>query len=93
MAFGSLAAAPQPEIEMFATGLGLGVLLDAAVIRALLLPSFVAVIGRWNWWLPGWPALLVRVPTGRRPGTPVLVRTPGPRPEPDPAGQGRRIYE
>jgi RND superfamily putative drug exporter len=54
LAFGSLAAAPQPEIKMFATGLGLGVLLDATVIRALLLPAFVAVMGRWNWWLPGW---------------------------------------
>ncbi|GII05309.1 MMPL family transporter [Planobispora takensis] len=65
LAFGSLAAAPQPEIKMFATGLGLGVLLDATVIRALLLPAFVAVMGRWNWWLPGWLALVARVPAGR----------------------------
>lgn len=82
LAFGSLAAAPQPEIKMFATGLGLGVLLDATVIRALLLPAFVAVMGRWNWWLPGWLALLVRVPASPE------VRTPGPRAEPDPAGRG-----
>ncbi|MEU4407194.1 MMPL family transporter [Streptosporangium sp. NPDC023963] len=93
LAFGSLAAAPQPEIKMFATGLGLGVLLDATVIRALLLPAFVAVMGRWNWWLPGRPALLVRVLAGRRPDIPVPVRTPGPQPEPDPAGQGRRVHE
>ena len=39
----------------------------------LLVPSMMAVLGRWNWWLPGWPARLVRVEpsplethTGRR---------------------------
>ncbi|MFG1688633.1 MMPL family transporter [Nonomuraea sp. NPDC049269] len=49
LAFASLAAAPQPEIKIFATGLGIGVLLDATVVRALLVPALVAVMGRWNW--------------------------------------------
>jgi putative drug exporter of the RND superfamily len=34
-------------------GLALGVLIDATIVRALLVPSFMAVLGRYNWWLPG----------------------------------------
>ena len=38
-----------------------GILLDATVIRALIVPALVMVLGRWNWWLPSWPARLLRV--------------------------------
>ena len=46
---------------MFATRLGAGILLDATVIRALIVPAVVALMGRRNWWLPTWPARLLRV--------------------------------
>jgi putative drug exporter of the RND superfamily len=51
---------------VFATGLGLGVLLDATVIRAFLVPALVSVLGRWNWWLPPLAArvLRIRLPQG-----------------------------
>ncbi|MFC6879274.1 MMPL family transporter [Actinomadura yumaensis] len=62
LAFASLAAAPIIEVKIFATGLGLGILLDATVVRALLVPAMVALLGRWNWWLPAWAAALLRVP-------------------------------
>ena len=39
-----------------------GILLDATVVRALLVPALVSLFGRWNWWLPGWAAALLRVP-------------------------------
>jgi RND superfamily putative drug exporter len=39
-------------IKVFATGMGVGILLDATVVRALLVPASVSVLGRWNWWLP-----------------------------------------
>jgi putative drug exporter of the RND superfamily len=52
LAFASLAAAPATEVKMFATGLGLGVLVDATIIRALLVPALVALLGRWNWKYP-----------------------------------------
>ncbi|GAA4097099.1 hypothetical protein GCM10022248_80320 [Nonomuraea soli] len=52
LAFLSLAAAPILQVKLFATALGIGILLDATVIRALLMPAMVAVMGRWNWWWP-----------------------------------------
>ena len=38
--------------------LAIGILLDATVVRCMLLPAFVAVVGRWNWWMPVWAARL-----------------------------------
>ena len=51
---------PGTDLKMFATGLGAGILLDATVIRALIVPAVIALMGRWNWWLT-WPARLLRV--------------------------------
>jgi RND superfamily putative drug exporter len=46
---------------MFATALGGGILLDATVIRGVLAPAIVALIGRWNWWLPSRAARALRL--------------------------------
>ncbi len=64
LAFAALAAGPQTSIRIFATGLGGGILLDATVVRALLLPALVSVFGSWNWWLPRPIARLMRCPPG-----------------------------
>jgi RND superfamily putative drug exporter len=61
LAFVSLASGPQTEIKVLATGLAAGILLDATVIRALLVPAVISLFGRWNWWLPRLPARLLRV--------------------------------
>ena len=61
LAFASLASAPNTDIKVLATGLGAGILLDATVIRALLLPSLVSLLGDWNWWFPDPVARLLRV--------------------------------
>jgi putative drug exporter of the RND superfamily len=61
LAFTSLASGPETEIKVLATGLAAGILLDATVIRALLVPAVVSLFGRWNWWLPHLPARLLRV--------------------------------
>jgi uncharacterized membrane protein YdfJ with MMPL/SSD domain len=47
-----------PGLQQFGLGLALAVLIDATLVRALLLPALMAVMGRWNWWLP---ARLARV--------------------------------
>jgi RND superfamily putative drug exporter len=53
LAFASLASAPVTDVKVLATGLGAGILLDATVVRALLVPALVSLFGRANWWLPG----------------------------------------
>jgi len=61
LAFVSLASGPETDVKMLATGLAAGILLDATVIRALIVPAVISLMGRWNWWLPSWPARLLRV--------------------------------
>ncbi len=61
LAFASMASAPDTDVKVFATGLAAGIILDATVIRALLVPAVVSLLGRWNWWLPERPARLLRV--------------------------------
>jgi putative drug exporter of the RND superfamily len=61
LAFASLASAPGTELKILASGLGAGILLDATLVRALLVPALVSLLGRWNWWLPPWAARLLRV--------------------------------
>ena len=39
-------------LQQLGVGLGFGVLVDATIIRGLLLPSAMVLLGRWNWWLP-----------------------------------------
>ncbi len=61
LAFVSMASGPETDVKVFATGLAAGILLDATVIRALLVPAVVSLFGRWNWWLPARPARWLRV--------------------------------
>ncbi|NUS09889.1 MAG: MMPL family transporter [Streptomyces sp.] len=61
LAFVSLASGPEVNIKILATGLGAGILIDAVVVRSLLVPAFVSLLGRWNWYLPQWTARLMRV--------------------------------
>jgi RND superfamily putative drug exporter len=68
LSFVAMASSPGTDIKMFATGLGAGILLDATVIRALIVPAVITLMGRWNWWLPRWPARILRVkPSPLRP--------------------------
>jgi RND superfamily putative drug exporter len=53
LAFAALAAGPVVQIKVFATGMAVGILLDATVVRALLVPAIVSLLGDWSWWLPG----------------------------------------
>ena len=68
LAFTAMASGPDTQVRMLATGLAAGILLDATVIRALLVPAVISLMGRWNWWLPERPARWLRVePSGLRP--------------------------
>jgi RND superfamily putative drug exporter len=51
-AFFVLSSAPSLDIKQFGIGLAAGIIFDATVIRALLVPALMRLLGRWNWWLP-----------------------------------------
>ena len=61
-AFFVLSTGPGVDIKQFGIGLAAGIIFDATVIRALLVPSLVRLLGRWNWWLPTPLARILRVP-------------------------------
>jgi RND superfamily putative drug exporter len=61
VSFLSLSTNPDLPVRVIATGLALGILLDAFVVRTLLVPALVAVMGRWNWWMPTPLARILRI--------------------------------
>jgi RND superfamily putative drug exporter len=91
-AFAALASAPGTDIKVLGTALGVGILIDATLVRALLVPAAVSLFGRWNWWLPAWLARLLRVEPSPL-GAPEVPGLPAQRQEPVPvdAPGSRRI--
>jgi putative drug exporter of the RND superfamily len=74
LSFVSLSTTPSNDVKVLATGLAAGILLDATVVRALLVPAAVSLMGRWNWWLPVPLARLLRVaPSSATAPVPVAV--------------------
>jgi RND superfamily putative drug exporter len=73
-AFAALASSPGTDGRIIGTALGFGILLDATVVRALLVPALVSLFGRWNWWLPTWVARVLFVQPS--PLTPVVESAP-----------------
>jgi len=51
-AFFVLSASPGLDVKQFGIGLAAGIIFDATIIRALLVPALMRLLGRWNWWLP-----------------------------------------
>ncbi len=43
-----------PVIKMLGVGMAAAVAVDATIVRGLLVPSTMTLLGRWNWWLPAW---------------------------------------
>jgi putative drug exporter of the RND superfamily len=52
LAFFVLSTSPGTDVKQFGIGLAAGVIFDATVIRALLVPSLMRLLGDWNWWFP-----------------------------------------
>ncbi|MGE5274646.1 MAG: MMPL family transporter [Verrucomicrobiota bacterium] len=53
VAFAGFAVGRVPGLQELGVGLALAVFLDATLVRVVLVPSLMAILGRWNWWLPG----------------------------------------
>jgi putative drug exporter of the RND superfamily len=84
-AFAALASSPGTDIKVLGTALGVGILIDATLVRALLVPALVSLFGRWNWWLPKGLARALRVqpsPVAAAGSEPGLIDAPV---RPDPA--------
>ena len=76
--FLAFVASPVPSLKMLGLGLATAVLVDATLVRMVLVPATMALLGKANWWLPGWldrilPRLVVESPA--TPEVPVVVRS------------------
>jgi RND superfamily putative drug exporter len=60
-AFSGFVAGSIVGLQQFGLGLAVAILIDATIVRALLVPALMAWFGRWNWWLPPRLARVVRV--------------------------------
>ena len=52
ISFAALIAAQVSFMRMFGVGLTLAVVVDATLVRMVLVPAFMHILGRWNWWAP-----------------------------------------
>ncbi|AGZ41513.1 MMPL family transporter [Actinoplanes friuliensis] len=64
LAFTALASVPVTDVRMFATALAAGIIIDATVVRGVLTPALITLLGRSNWWFPS--RRRVPVPVGER---------------------------
>jgi uncharacterized membrane protein YdfJ with MMPL/SSD domain len=65
-AFGIFATLPILEMKEMGVGLAAAVLIDATIVRAVLLPATMKLLGDWNWYLPRWLEWLPRLDHGER---------------------------
>jgi RND superfamily putative drug exporter len=76
LAFFVLSTSPGVDVKQFGIGLAAGIIFDATVIRALLVPAVMRLMGRWNWWLPKWAARPLRTRPSEPAPEPRVVTEP-----------------
>jgi RND superfamily putative drug exporter len=52
--FGAFVLSDDPNGKLFGVGLAVAVLIDATLVRMILVPATMSLLGKANWWLPGW---------------------------------------
>ena len=52
--FAGFVLGPQPIVKMFGVGLATAVLVDATIVRVILVPATMRLLGDANWWMPRW---------------------------------------
>ena len=67
--FGIFATLSSVIFKQFGVGLAVAVLIDATIIRGVLLPATMTLLGDWNWYLPRWLDWLPRIGIGERPAS------------------------
>jgi RND superfamily putative drug exporter len=78
LVFGVFALMPIVDMKEMGVGLAAAILIDATIVRAVLLPATMKLLGKWNWYLPSWLEWLPRLEHDRSP-------QPDPQPAPQPA--------
>jgi RND superfamily putative drug exporter len=68
LAFIALSRVPATDVKILATALALGIVIDATIVRGVLTPALVALLGPANWWLP--VVVLAPAPPGTGGGVP-----------------------
>jgi len=85
--FLAFVASPEPVTKMVGLGLAVAVLVDATVVRMVLVPSLMVLMGRANWWLPRWLDRLlpnVHIDGPQKPSRPGPAAIPPVPPTPTP---------
>jgi uncharacterized membrane protein YdfJ with MMPL/SSD domain len=79
--FAIFATLGELNFKIFGVGLAVAVLLDATIVRAVLLPSVMKLLGDWNWYLPSWLEWIPRITTEPTPApAPSMAAAPAPTP-------------
>ena len=73
------------EFKQMGVGLAAAILIDATIVRGVLLPATMKLLGEWNWWLPSWLEWLPRVSHEESVDASRPVFDGAAQPEPDPA--------
>jgi putative drug exporter of the RND superfamily len=93
--FTSFVLNPDPTVKMLAIGMAFAVLMDASLVRMILVPAVMSLLGAHAWWLPRWlqpvvpnlqleSAVAVPEPRPAAPPEQVTKREPPAKPEPEP---------
>ena len=80
--FASFVLNGDPIIKEFGVGLSIAILLDATIVRMVIVPATMVLLGEWNWYLPRWLQWLPRIdlpeePAGSRAGDAEAAPAPG----------------
>jgi RND superfamily putative drug exporter len=81
--FGAFVLNFSPEVKMFGLGLAFAVLVDSTIVRMMLVPSIMEILGDANWWFPKWLEFLPRLDID---GDTASEPDPQPAPEREPVG-------
>jgi RND superfamily putative drug exporter len=87
--FAAFVLGEDPLIKMFGLGLATAVFIDATVVRIVLVPATMKLLGRWNWWLPSWlDRILPNLDVEGTTGLPEPEYEPGRGPNAPATGEG-----
>ena len=84
--FGAFVLNFSPEVKMFGLGLAFAVLVDSTIVRMMLVPSIMEILGDANWWFPKWLRFLPQLQIDGESSAP--EPDPGSASEREPVGSG-----